>query len=149
MLLVARPGVGDLSLYALFPLAGAAFYTFYQILTRSLAMRGERPRTTLVWTLIIGTVISTPVALLTWEPVSTEAWLLMAGLGLAFTAAQYLMIQAFAHAQAGVLAPFAYIQIVAATLIGVLFFATVPDIWTLVGVAMIVIAGAQLARLQR
>lgn len=149
VLLVARPGVGDLSLYALFPLAGAAFFTFYQIMTRGLAMRGEHSRTTLIWTLLVGTVIATPIALATWEPVSIETWLLMAALGLVFTLAQYLMIQAFTYAPAGVLAPFAYIQIVAATMIGILFFSTVPDIWTLIGVAMIIGAGVQLARLQR
>ena len=149
VLLVARPGLGHVSIYALFPLAAAAFYTFYQIMTRGLANRGEQPRTTLAWTLATGTAVATPLAILTWEPVSAAAWGLMAALGLVFGLAQYLMIRAFALAPAGVLAPFAYIQIVAATGLGVVFFDTVPDGWTLLGVAMIVGAGVQLARLQR
>lgn len=149
VLLVARPGLGHVSVYALFPLAGALFYTFYQIMTRGLANRGEAPRTTLVWTLAIGTAIVTPLALLTWAPVSPTAWALMAALGLVFGLAQYLMIQAFAHAPAGLLAPFAYVQIVAATVVGIVFFGTVPDAWTLLGVAMIIGAGVMLARLQR
>ena len=51
------------------------------------------------------------------------------------------MIEAFALAPAGVLAPFSYVQIVAATIVGILFFDAVPDGWTLLGVAMIVGAG--------
>lgn len=149
VLIVVRPGLGHVSIYALYPLAAAAFYTFYQIMTRGLANRGERPRTTLAWTLLTGTAISAPLALLTWQPVSLTAWGLMAALGLVYGLAQYLMIQAFALAPAGLLAPFSYVQIVAATGIGVLFFGTVPDGWTLLGVAMIVAAGVQLARLQR
>ncbi len=149
VLIVARPGFGHVSVYALFPLAGAAFYTFYQIMTRGLANRGERPSTTLAWTLVTGSVIATPLAILTWEPVSATAWGLVVALGLVFGLAQYLMIQAFAFAPAGVLAPFAYVQIVAATGVGIVFFDTVPDAWTLLGVTMIVAAGASLARLQR
>ena len=149
VLLVARPGFGDISWYALFPLAAAVFYALYQLATRGLANKGEPPRTTLVWTLTTGTIIAAPLALATWEPVSTTAWLLMLSLGLVFGLAQFLMIQAYAHAPAGVLAPFAYAQIVSATVVGFVFFAAVPDLWTLLGVAMIVAAGVYLAQLQQ
>jgi drug/metabolite transporter (DMT)-like permease len=149
VVIVARPGFGAMSYYALFPLAAAAFYTLYQLMTRGLAVKGERPRTTLVWTLATGALVATPVALLAWEPVSTTAWMLMLSLGLVFALAQFLMIQAFAHAPAGVLAPFAYTQIVAATIVGALFFDAVPDFWTLLGVVLIVGAGVFLAREQQ
>ena len=59
-----------------------------------------------------------PSPLLTWVPVSTEAWLLMAGLGLVFGGAQGLLVRAFAYAPAGVLTPFTYVQIVAAVFWG-------------------------------
>jgi drug/metabolite transporter (DMT)-like permease len=59
------------------------------------------------------------------------------------------MIQAFVHAPAGVLAPFAYAQIVAATVVSIAFFGDVPDVWTFLGVAMIIGAGVWLAHNQR
>ncbi|HET7717704.1 MAG TPA: DMT family transporter [Bauldia sp.] len=149
VVIVARPGLGEISWYALFPLTAAIFYALYQLVTRGLANKRERPRTTLIWTLATGSVIATPLALFTWEPVSTEAWLLMLSLGLVFWLAQYLMIQAFAHAPAGVLAPFAYAQIVAATIVGMVFFDALPDVWTVIGVVMIIGAGIFLARQQR
>lgn len=149
VLIVARPGFGEMSRYVLYPFAAAAFYTLYQLVTRGLAVKGERPRTTLVWTLATGSIIATPLALLTWEPVSTTAWVLMFSLGLVFALAQFLMIEAFTRAPAGVLAPFAYAQIVAATIVGVVLFDAVPDGWTMLGVAMIVGAGVWIAREQQ
>jgi drug/metabolite transporter (DMT)-like permease len=149
VVIVARPGLGDVSWYALFPLAAAIFYALYQLVTRGLMNKGERPRTTFAWTLATGATVATPLALLTWQPVSGTAWLFMISLGLVFALAQFLMIQAFAHAPAGVLAPFAYAQIVAATVVSIFFFGDVPDIWTFVGVAMIIGAGVWLAHSQR
>jgi drug/metabolite transporter (DMT)-like permease len=149
VVIVARPGFGHVSHYALFPLAAAAFYTLYQLLTRQLATIGERPFTTLIWTLATGTVISTPLAILTWQPVTATAWALIVALGLVFALAQTLMIFAYIHAPAGVLAPFSYVQIIAATVVGIVIFHAVPDLWTLLGVVMIVGAGVFVARTQR
>jgi drug/metabolite transporter (DMT)-like permease len=149
VVIVARPGFGAMSWHVLFPLAAAAFYTLYQLVTRGLAVKGERPRATLIWTLATGSIVATPLALLTWESVSATAWMLMVTLGLVFALAQFLMIEAFSRAPAGVLAPFAYAQIVAATIVGVVLFDAVPDGWTLLGVAMMVGAGVWLAREQR
>ncbi|MCB1503091.1 MAG: DMT family transporter [Bauldia sp.] len=149
VLIVARPGLGHVSYYALFPLAAAAFYTLYQLLTRQLATLGERPFTTLIWTLATGTVISTPLAVVTWQPVTTTAWGLIVALGLVFALAQALMISAYVNAPAGVLAPFSYVQIVSATGLGILIFHAVPDLWTLLGVVMIIGAGVFVAHMQR
>ncbi len=73
----------------------------------------------------------------------------MVALGLVFALAQCLMIAAYVHAPAGVLAPFSYAQIVAATVVGIVVFDAVPDGWTLLGVVMIVGAGVFLARIQQ
>ena len=61
MLIVARPGVSALSLYAIFPLVGAVFYAILQLITRRSPQLGERPHTTLAWTLLTGVVVATPV----------------------------------------------------------------------------------------
>jgi drug/metabolite transporter (DMT)-like permease len=146
VVIVARPGFSDLSRYAVFPLAAAVFYAIYQIVTRGLTARGELPRTILVWTLATGVVIATPLAAFTWRPVDGVTWLLMIGLGVVFALAQGLMVRAYAHAPAGLLAPFAYAQIVAATVVGYVVFGAAPDLLTLLGVVMIVGAGVWLTR---
>ncbi|KAB2877249.1 MAG: DMT family transporter [Bauldia sp.] len=148
VLLVARPGFGEISKYTIFPLAAAVFFALFQLVTRRLAATGERAQTTLAWTLAVGTVAATPVALMTWAPVTPSAWLLMIALGVVFGLAQAFMVRAFAHAPAGVLAPFGYAQIIAATIFGMIVFGAIPDVWTLLGVAMIIAAGVYVARSQ-
>jgi drug/metabolite transporter (DMT)-like permease len=65
----------------------------------------------------------------------------MISLGLVFGAAHALMVRAFAYAPANVLTPFSYLQIIAATIFGMIVFRAVPDRWTLLGIAMIIGAG--------
>jgi len=63
-----------------------------------------------------------------------------------FGISQLLMIRAFTYAPAGVLAPFNYVQVVAAVIFGVVVFGDVPDRWTLLGIAMIIGAGIYVVR---
>jgi drug/metabolite transporter (DMT)-like permease len=140
VILVARPGLG-LSWYTVFPLIGAIFYAFLQLLTRHLAEAGEQADTTLAWTLAVGLVIAVPFALADWAPIDATAWLLLLGLGATFGAGQLLLARAYLYAPASVLAPFSYAQIVAATLFGFIAFTDVPDVWTILGILLIIGAG--------
>ncbi len=146
VLLVARPGFSALSHYAILPLASAIFYALLQLITRSLGAAGEKATTTLAWTLLVGGLISTPFAAGSWVHVTEREWLLMIGLGLVFGVSQLLMIRAFTYAPAGLLQPFNYVQLISAAIFGVAVFGDVPDIWTLVGIAMIICAGIYVAR---
>ena len=146
VLIVARPGFGSLSQYTIYPLIAAVVFAFYNLITRRLGAAGERPNTTLAWTLAMGGLVATPIAALTWYPVTARGWLLMATLGTIFGLAQSLIIRAFAHASAGLLAPFGYAQVVAATIVSIIVFGAVPDAWTFAGVALIIVAGVYVAR---
>ena len=53
---------------------------------------------------------------------------------------------AYDHASANVLAPFSYVQIIAATLFGLVAFGDVPDLWTLIGSVLIIAAGVYVMR---
>jgi drug/metabolite transporter (DMT)-like permease len=146
VLIVARPGFSELSLFALFPLVGAIFYAALQLITRRIAATGERSETTLAWTLLTGIVVATPFALFFWQPLDVRGWALMFGLGGTFGLAQLMMIRGFAHAPAALLAPLSYAQIVAAAIFGVVVFHDVPDVWTLLGIVMIIISGVYVVR---
>jgi drug/metabolite transporter (DMT)-like permease len=146
VLVVARPGLDELSKYAIFPALSAVFFAVQQLLTRRLGTARERAQTTLIWTLAIGALISTPVAAVTWEPLGVRGWVLMLALGSVFAVSQLLYIRSLAYAQVSVLAPFNYVQIVSAALIGLVVFGDVPDRWTLVGIAMIIAAGVYIVR---
>jgi drug/metabolite transporter (DMT)-like permease len=146
VLIVARPGFTELSKYAVFPALAAVFYALLQLITRRLGVLGEKPTTTLAWTLLVGGIVTTPLAIATWAPLSATMWFYMIGLGLVFGASQLLLIRAYTHAPAAVLAPFNYFQIVAAVIFGVIVFRDVPDSLTLLGIALIIGAGIYVAR---
>jgi drug/metabolite transporter (DMT)-like permease len=146
VLIVARPGFGSFSAYTAFPAVAAVFYALFQIFTRKLAAGGESPGGTLAWTLAVGVVMSTPLVVWTWQPLDPAHTALMLLLGTVFGFAQVFMIRAFTLAPAGVLAPFTYSQIIAATLFGIVVFAAVPDSWTLLGIVMIIAAGFYVIR---
>lgn len=142
VLVVARPGFAELSRYTIFPAVAALFYAMFQLLTRHLGAAGEAPATTLAWTLVIGNLVAIPLAIASWQPQTAESWLLSLCLGIVFGAAQYFLAKAFALAPANVLTPFSYFQILSAALFGLVVFKDVPDRWTLIGIAMIIGAGA-------
>jgi drug/metabolite transporter (DMT)-like permease len=141
VLIVARPGFDNLSQFTIFPAVAALFYALFQLLTRRLGTSGEAPVTTLAWTLVVGNAVALPLAIADWQPASASAWALFAALGLVFGAGQYFLAKAFALAPANVLTPFTYFQILSAVIFGVVVFADIPDLWTLVGIAMIIAAG--------
>jgi drug/metabolite transporter (DMT)-like permease len=141
VLVVARPGFSALTQYALFPLVGAISFAVLQILTRRLSASGERPLNTLAWTLVSGAIVSTPIAIAFWQPLGLREWLLMLGLGTTFGLAQLTMIAGLAWAPAALVAPLSYVQIIAAVIFGMLVFGEVPDLWTIIGILMIVASG--------
>jgi drug/metabolite transporter (DMT)-like permease len=70
-------------------------------------------------------------------------------LGIVSSVGQYLMVLAYRHAAASVLAPFSYSQLLWATTFGYFIFAAFPDRWTLAGAVLIVAAGIYSARAER
>jgi drug/metabolite transporter (DMT)-like permease len=147
VLVIVRPGAGTIELAALLPLATALFFAVYQVLTR-LVSRLDDPNVTLAWTIGIGLFATTLPLALSWQPVATHDWLLMGMSGLLFGLGQFLLICAFSIAPASVLAPFTYAQIVAATVFGSLIFDDVPDRWTLIGTAVVILSGIYVLRRQ-
>lgn len=142
VLLVARPGFDALSKYTIFPALAAVFYALLQLLSRRLGAAGENPNTTLAWTLLVGSVVSLPVALIEWRTPSHFDWLVFLCLGASFGWGQHFLARAFSLAPANVLTPFSYFQILSAAIFGVIAFQTIPDWWTLAGIALILAAGA-------
>ncbi|MGF6447573.1 drug/metabolite transporter (DMT)-like permease [Paraburkholderia youngii] len=64
--------------------------------------------------------------------------ILMASLA---TSGHLLMLQALRRTPLAVLTPFGYAQLAFATFFGWLLFGKIPDLWTIVGMAVIAISG--------
>ena len=70
-------------------------------------------------------------------------------IGVASTAGQWIVVLAFRYADASVLAPFSYSQLLWVGILGFLVFGEVPDIWTVVGAVFIVTSGLYTAHRER
>ena len=139
-LIIIRPGAGIFTPWALLPLGAALSYTGNALLTRHLGPK-ESPWTAMLWAAGFGTLIASVALPFVWVPISAPdlAWFALVGaLG---TAAQLCLIRSFSIAEAGTVAPFAYLGIVFATGWGALFYDEWPDMWTAVGASIIVSAG--------
>lgn len=146
-LIIIRPGAGAFASAAVFPLTTAFVFALYQVLTR-LVGRNDRPVVTLAWTILVGLVATSIPLASFWQPVHWSDWWVLALSGVLFGFGQFLLIGAFATAPAALLAPFSYVQILAAVLFGMAVFGEVPDLWTVTGAGVVVLAGVYALRRQ-
>ena len=134
-----RPSRASLDLSLLLILASAAFGAMNNITVKYL-VRTERPNTIVALFVVYLTPLSLLPALPVWQwpDLHTLGWL--AGLGAIGTLAHLSMARAYALADASACAPYEFIRLPYAALIGYLLFGEISDLWTWVGAA--IIAGA-------
>ncbi len=147
--IIVRPGSGLFGLAALLPIAAAACYAGYLIITRYVTTTA-RPISTHFFTAFVNVVaVGIPLAIGYFAGIEMIApvaptpvqWGWLAVVGLISTVAHFLIILAYGRAPASTLAPITYFEIVGATVLGYLVFGDFPDFWTWVGVAVIVTTG--------
>jgi len=139
-LIVIRPGIGVFSWAGLLPLGAAVCYAGYALITRHVGA-DEPVWTSLVYTALVGTVLTSVALPFVWEPVARAHWLPFGIIGLLGALAQLCMIRAFTLAEASVIAPFGYLGLVSAVFWGYVMFGEVPDGPTWIGALVIVGAG--------
>ena len=152
--IVIRPSFEAVGAAALLPLLAAFCFAAYLTITRRLA-RTEDARSMQFWVCVFAAlVLSLAMAVgsqESWEVLRPSwpalgEWALLLGLGVIATSSHMLAIYAFRQAPAGVLAPFQYLEILGATILGVIFFGDMPDGTTLLGIAIIVGSGLYVFR---
>lgn len=139
-LIVIRPGSDVFTPVALLPLCAATCFATYTLITRRIGP-DEDVWTSLFYTGLVGTLILSLIVAFYWQPLTLKAVGLMGLIGLFGATGQMLLIRALSMAEASLLAPFNYSGLVFSISFGLIIFAEVPDIWTIVGVLVIVGAG--------
>ena len=144
---IIRPGASVFNPYAFFPLAAAAGYAGYTILTRHLS-KSESVWTNFLYTSIIGVLFSAVLAPFFWTTPNLPDLGLMLLAAVFGACGQYLVVRALFVAEASVVSPFTYISLVFAAIFGIVLFGEFPDIWTYAGSAMIVMSGLYIWRIE-
>lgn len=140
VLLVIKPGFGASTGIA-FALAAGGCYGAYLAMTRTVAGR-YRPRFLLISQLIIGSVLLTPIGLNVGFPdfsLPILALIMVSALGSAL--GNFLLVIASKSAEASLIAPLVYSQLLSATVAGLLVFGELPDAYALLGLVLIAVSG--------
>jgi drug/metabolite transporter (DMT)-like permease len=140
VLIILQPGIAVFSLTAVIPLLSAFMFALYGLLTRYVS-RSDTASVSFFWTGVIGAVAITPLGLWSWEPMALADWGWMGALCCTAILGHWLLIRAYEVAEASAVQPFAYLQLVFASTIGIVVFGERLEPNVALGAAVVVCAG--------
>lgn len=140
VLVIMRPGTGSFHWAMLLSLGTALMGALYNLTTRKVG-GADKAETSLFYVGLFGSLGAALPALVHWQMPQGWQWLPLVIMGVAGTAGHLMLIQAHRLAPASALAPFVYTQMIWMIIAGYLVFNNVPDLWTLVGAAIVVASG--------
>ncbi len=148
VLIILRPGSSAFHPAAFFPIVSALAWAATLIMTRMMSGR-EHAITIMTYSSIAGVAILSALVPFVWVAPSWQAIAFGVLIGVFSTAGQWIVVLAFRYADASVLAPFSYTQLLWVSILGFMIFGELPDVWTIVGAAFIVGSGLYTAHRER
>ncbi|MDB5608935.1 MAG: multidrug transporter permease [Bradyrhizobium sp.] len=148
VLIVLRPGSSAFHPAAFFPIVSALAWACTLIMTRMMSGT-EHATTTMTYASIVGLGILSALVPFVWVQPSWHDIFFGVVVGVASTAGQWIVVLAFRYADASVLAPFSYTQLLWVSILGFIVFGEVPDVWTITGAVFIVASGLYTAHRER
>lgn len=148
VLVIVRPGAAGFSPASLLPILSALSWALGIVITR--LMRGtDSLGTTLAYTALTGFALlslAAPASFVLPGPLELALGLFC---GVMSAMGQWLVVLAYRHADASLLAPFSYTQLLWAAGLGFAVFGAVPGLQTAAGAAIIIAAGLYTAQRER
>ena len=140
VIIILRPTTNVISEGAIYALIGAIMFAVYLILTRYVS-RLDTAITSFFWTGIGGSVTMTIISFFIWEDILREDLLWLLIMCLLSASSHYMMVKTLQVAEASVIQPFSYLQLVFGSIIGVTIFSERIDLMIVVGVMIVMGAG--------
>jgi drug/metabolite transporter (DMT)-like permease len=144
-LLILRPGFRVIDIGAFAQLAAAPLFACSYLMVKS-ATHKESSAMIVVLLSIFCTLTLAAPALWVWRPPTLHELMLLATTAMLATAGHYCMTRALAAAEVSAVQPFTFLQLVWATLFGLILFDEHPDFWIWIGGAVIVGAATWMAQ---
>lgn len=148
VLVILRPGMGVFSWAALLPLAAAFLFALYSVLTR-LTTRDEPTFPAFFWPGAIGAVLMTGLGWRHLEPMLPQDIGFLAIYCALSIFSHWLLLKCYEQIEAARVQPYAYLQIVFVTGIGLTVYGEVLELPVLIGTLIIVAAGLYALSLER
>ena len=144
VVMIVKPK-GDIDPAMLVAVVSALFTSGAMVSMKSLTS-SEPPMRIVFWFFVFGTLLLLPPAIITWQtpnPVQL-AWLV--GAGLLGAVGQNFLARSYDAGEIGVVAPFDFLRLPMAALLGFLVFHEIPDGWSALGTLIIIAASLYIAR---
>lgn len=148
VLIILRPGAGIFTWASILPFASAFMFGLYSVLTRKAAQL-DRPFAVFFWPAVVGMVLATLLGLPNWQAIAPADWPALAGYVVICIASNWTMQKTYTMAEASVLQPFAYLQIVFVSVIAVVIFGEVLALPVAIGTGIVIAAGLIALRSER
>lgn len=145
VLLITRPGAGMLDPMVLIALFSAFGYAVAVICMRRLGSTDSSATTTFYFT-AVSAVISGVLLPFYWQTPSGIEWVVLIMIGVVSGGAQLMMTLGYRFAPAAIVAPFDYIALVWAALLGFVIWGDVPTAWVVSGAAVVIASGLYILR---
>jgi len=145
VLIITRPTGAAIQWAALLPLTASLCGALRDLITRKIST--SESSIALLCTSTLGVVLAgLATAPFGWKPIAAFDLGLMVFSGVLIGSAHFLLIECFRLAEAALVAPFKYSNLLWAILFGFVVWGDLPDRWTLTGAAIVVASGLYILR---
>jgi drug/metabolite transporter (DMT)-like permease len=144
VLIMVRPGP-EANPAAVAAVLNALFVAMSVVLIKRMTAT-EKPIAILFWGTLIPTFVTMPPAIVVWQAPTNVDLVLMAAIGGGLSVGHACLIQGLRAGEATAVMPFDYSRLILAGLAGYVFFAEVPDYYTIGGALMIIGSTYYIAR---
>jgi len=141
VLLIVRPGTEGFNGWSLLALGSVACVTVRDIFARMLSPGASTLAVAAISALGMTLISALALPFTGWDPVAPEHALLLLGSIAAIFVAYIVSVSAMRVGELGFVAPFRYFSLLVAVLVGLVFFAEIPDLPTVAGAGIIVASG--------
>ena len=140
VIIILRPNTNVITEGSIFAIVGAIMFAVYLILTRYVS-RSDTAETSFFWTGIGGTVTMSLISLFIWDDILKEDYLWLLLMCVLSAGSHFMMVKTLQVAEASVVQPFSYLQLVFGSIIGVTIFSESIDLMIIVGTLIVIGSG--------
>jgi drug/metabolite transporter (DMT)-like permease len=149
VLLVIQPGLAGFNAYAWLCLIATLIYAFRDLLTRKVPPATPSILITLATATVVWLMAGGVLLVQGWTPMQARDVGLLAIASVLLSTGYYASIAAMRHAELSVVAPFRYVGLLWAVLLGWLVWGDIPNTLAWGGIALLIAAGLAMIRQQR
>jgi len=140
VIIILRPNTNVITEGSIFAIVGAIMFAVYLILTRYVS-RSDTAITSFFWTGIGGTVTMSIISLFIWDDILKEDYLWLLLMCTLSAGSHFMMVKTLQVAEASVVQPFSYLQLVFGSIIGVTIFSESIDLMIIIGALVVIGSG--------